>query len=56
MAERPTAGARSCATCLLHHPERPKRPCSCFVQCVATDNCAAYIGDKKTEVHTNEKA
>ena len=42
---------RSCASCLLHHPERVRKPCSCFTRCVTGGNCAAYIEDKrKTEV------
>ena len=35
-------GGRVCASCIFHHPEREKKPCSVFGRCVSKGNCAAY--------------
>lgn len=48
-------GGRACDSCMLHHPEREKKPCSVFGRCVSTGDCAAYIRaicihDKPVEV------
>lgn len=35
-------GGRVCESCIFHHPEREKKPCSVFGRCVSTGDCAAY--------------
>ncbi len=44
-----TTGARSCASCTFHHPEKPRKPCSVFGRCVTHDNCCAYISNGSTD-------
>jgi hypothetical protein len=44
-----TTGARGCDTCLFHHPEKPRKPCSVFGRCVTHDNCCAYISNGSTD-------
>lgn len=53
MNERKTGQGRVCATCVLHHPERPHKPCSLFGKCLDTEDCAGYIGDKPAKEDTD---
>lgn len=40
----------TCETCVLYHPERPGRECSCFKTCCNYDNmCSAHIPGREPE-------
>ena len=37
-------GQRECINCMLHHPERIKRPCSAYGECENKNkDCSLYI-------------
>ena len=38
------AGKRECSACMLHHPDRAKKPCSAYGQCQnAQKDCSMHI-------------
>lgn len=49
-----TGHGRTCATCVLYHPERPHKPCSLFGKCLDTEDCAGHIGDKPAKEDNHE--